>query len=470
MTAHVKSTLRGAVEEARDTNIAIISVPAQHAAREAHRALDWGLHVFLFSSGVSIEDELELKERAATQGLLVMGPDCGTAIIDGHPIGIANEVARGPIGIVGASGTGIQEVATLVHRFGGGISHAIGAGSRDLSLRIGGLTTLAALERLERDPATRVIVLTSKPPAGTVAHRVVERALATGKPVVTCFPGAPLESHDTIVTTSTLEDAAEAACRLVGVEHERESAPPFALERPFTAWQRDLVGLFSGGTLAYEALVTVSATLEVSSNLRYAGVHPLAERGHRILDLGDESLLGGGVHPILDPHERVRRIEELARDPGVAVLLIDVVLGHGAYVDPAGALLPALRLARSEATGRGGHLVIVASVTGTDLDPQDRSRQIEALEEAGVLVAPSSSAAARRAAEVLNVLARPIPALVKSADEAPPLLGAPLRAVNVGNETFADSLEARRVPVARVSWRPPAGGDDRLARILDKLR
>ena len=61
-----------------------------------------------------------------------MGPDCGTAIINGVPLCFANVVRRGDIGIVGASGTGTQEVTVIIDKMGGGVSQVIGTGGRDL--------------------------------------------------------------------------------------------------------------------------------------------------------------------------------------------------------------------------------------------------------------------------------------------------------------------------------------------------
>jgi FdrA protein len=392
-------------------NLAMISVPGPFAAREARKALRNGLHVFLFSNGVSLEDELLLKADARERGLLLMGPDCGTAILDGVPIGFANRVRRGTIGIIGASGTGIQEVSTLIHRIGGGITHAIGTGSRDLSDAVGGAATLHAIELLARDEGTETIVLVSKPPSPQVADRVLAAARTTGKRVVTCFVGGQ----------RTLEDAALEACGiLVDVP-----GPPSTVHR------QPVIGLFSGGTLASETRALTHGD---------------------ILDLGDEEFTRGRPHPMIDP---TIRIERIGRVPAEATLILDVVLGEGSHPDPAGALVEALR-------ARGG--VTVASVCGTELDPQQRDAQVAKLRQAGVIVARSNAAAARGDSRDLPRLD-----VAPVARASAPLFGAALAAINIGLDSFADTLEEHEVPVTRMEWKPPAGGDEELARILERL-
>jgi FdrA protein len=384
-------------------NLAVISVPGPFAAREARRALRAGRHVFLFSNNVPLADELALKAEARERGLLLMGPDCGTAILDGAPIGFANRVRRGAIGIVGASGTGIQELSTLIHRLGRGVSHAIGTGSRDLSDDVGGSSTMQGIDLLARDEATEVIVLVSKPPSPRVAARVREHAASTGKRIVECFLGGE----------KTLEDAAFEACNL---EAPSRGTP-----------LQNVVGLYSGGTLASEARRITKG---------------------EVTDLGEDEYTRGRPHPMIDPTIRIERIAHVPKD---AVLLLDIVLGEGAHPDPAGALIPAL-------TARGG--ITYASVTGTDEDPQHRATQVRKLREAGVIVCRSNAAAARGDESEL-----PAPAAAPAPPTSRPILGAPLVAINLGLDSFADTF----AQVIRTDWRPPAGGDEELARILDAL-
>jgi succinyl-CoA synthetase alpha subunit len=358
---------------APDSNLALISVPGDYAAAEARKALRLGLNVMLFSDNVSLVDEAALKREAAERGLLMLGPDCGTAIIDGVRLGFANHVRRGRVGCVAASGTGLQEVTSLIDRLGEGVSQAIGVGGRDLSEAVGGLATLAALERLGADDDTRVIVIISKPPAAAVAGRVTEAAKATGKPVVTCFLNAG----------KTLEDAAYEAAALL-----RDGKPParpacrHALPK-IAPPRRYVRGLFSGGTFAYEAsLVFAQAGLDPQTN--------------RVIDLGDDAFTRGRPHPMIDPRLRIERIAAETADPQVAVLLLDVVLGEGAHPDPGGALAASLRAACE----RG--LAVVASVCGTEADPQVRSMQVSKLKDAGALIAESNAHAAHLAGAIVG--------------------------------------------------------------------
>ncbi|HEY9531133.1 MAG TPA: acyl-CoA synthetase FdrA [Burkholderiales bacterium] len=355
-------TLRGALELLPQANLALISIPGEFAAYEARRALERGLHVLLFSDNVSLDDELALKRLAAQKKLLLMGPDCGTAIIGGTPLAFANVVPRGDIGIVSASGTGLQEVSSLIARMGGGISHGIGVGGRDLDARIGALGTLAALDALENDPATSRIVLISKPPAPEVAKKVVERVKRIAKPSVVCFLGL-----DQPGIAPTLRDAAEQA---MGKSLENETLR--------VGKNRGLVrGLYCGGTLCTEAEII----------FRRKGL-----TGHQFIDLGADEYTRGRPHPMIEPEIRNDHVRRALSDPSVAVVLVDVVLGHGAHDNPAGVL------ARNELNRK----TVVASVTGTEQDPQVWSRQAALLRAAGVLVAPSNAHAAELAASVIS--------------------------------------------------------------------
>ncbi len=393
-TAASPRTLRSAAATLPGANLALVSVPGAFAATEAMKALTAGLNVLLFSDNVSLEDEIALKTLARDRGLLMMGPDCGTAIIGGVPLAFANAVTRGDTGIIGASGTGIQEVSCLVSNGGGGISHAIGTGGRDLSREVGAITTLTALDLLDADPATRQIVLISKPPAPEVARTVLARVARSSKRVVVCFIGAThLDLPPNAVAAATLEDAANLALG-------RPVATPTSLSLPSASGK--LHGLFSGGTLAAEAQLILSrAGLAVASNAPVAGSAPMAEAHgrHTILDLGDDAYTIGRPHPMIEPAVRDAHIRAALESPDCAVVLLDCVLGYGSHPDPAGHIA---RLV--EALPPGGPR-IVASVTGTDADPQPRSLQVERLRTAGIEVSPSNAAAARRAIELLVVAA-----------------------------------------------------------------
>ena len=388
--------------ELPDANLAIISTPGPYATAEALKALKRGLSVFLFSDNVPVEEEIELKRLATARGLLMMGPDCGTAILDGIPLGFANAVRRGRIGLVGASGTGLQQVSCLIDRRGEGVSQLIGVGSRDLDARVGGLMMRAGLERLARDPGTAVIVLVSKPPAASVASRVLATARGSGKPVVVTFLGGDPAGIRAAGATpaATLEDAARIAVALArGKGRMPGTAPvPVMPGRPprFAAGQRWVRGLYSGGTLGQEAALILGNGRAPGG----IGREPGGTGGHTVIDLGDDEFTVGRPHPMIDFRLRNERIALAARDPATAVILLDVVLGHGAHSDPASALVPAIRVAQATATRARRGLAVVASVCGTQADPQGFARQEQTLARAGVILAPSNAQAARLAARL----------------------------------------------------------------------
>lgn len=392
-----------------EANLALISVPGEYAGPEAMKALRLGLNVMLFSDNVALEEEVRLKELARERGLLLMGPDCGTAMIGGTPLGFANQVRAGDIGCISASGTGLQQVACLVHRWGGGISQAIGTGSRDLSQQVGGITMLRALQLLADDEKTRVIVLISKPPHPRVAELVLAEAAALKKPVVICFIGMHGHGarHENVHAVRTLDEAARAACALAG--RVVPSAPvvggPGARPRSLQGRQRYIRGLYCGGTFCYEASLLLGETFPaVWSNAAVESTKLLIDawqsREHSVVDLGDDLFTRGRPHPMIDHRMRNERIVLEASDPDVAVILFDVVLGYGAHPDPAGEMLPSLQAARAAATKRGQDIAFVGFVCGTEKDPQNFGQQETALQQAGVTLATSNAEAVRVAAAI----------------------------------------------------------------------
>ena len=388
-------TLRAAVKAAPGANLALISVPGDFAIAEARKAVRRGLHAMIFSDNVDIQAEADLKREARDLGRLVMGPDCGTAIINGTPLAFANVVARGGIGIVGASGTGTQEVSSLVAQYGGGVSHAIGVGGRDLKSQVGGISTLMAIDALDADPMTRHIVLISKPPPADVASKVLDRIAVSGKPATICFIGAgPLPMPENATQVFNLKAAARAAMSL---ETDETVPPETRLTAPGGGTRID--GLYSGGTLCAEAQVLFRAAgLEVCSNAPIPGVpdDTQANRGHRLYDLGDDRYTQGRPHPMIDPTVRDDSVIAALGDTDVAAILLDVVIGYGAHGDPAGHLA-----ALCGAHARPDGPVVIASVTGTEADPQVRSRQVATLRDAGFHVAPTNADAVRWAITVV---------------------------------------------------------------------
>jgi FdrA protein len=381
-----------------DSTLALISVPGDFAVAEARKALRRGLNVMIFSDNIPVEEEVDLKREARELGLLVMGPDCGTAIIGGVPLCFANVVPRGDIGIIGASGTGIQEISCLIARAGRGVSHAIGTGGRDLKAEVGGITTLMAIDTLDADPTTRHIVLVSKPPAASVATAVLDRVARSRKPFTVCFlGGGDVPMPGNARAAATLRQAAELAAG--GLPQSPEGAVTRDPQPRARAGGRLIRGLYSGGTLCAEAqIVLQSAGLEVSSNVPVPGATSPADlASHALIDLGDDVYTRGRPHPMIEPAVRDVPFVAALDDPAVAVVLIDIVLGLGGHPDPAGHVA---RLLRRHATN--SRPALVAAVTGTDGDPQGLAGQVAVLSEAGVTVCDANAEAAMIAAKLVG--------------------------------------------------------------------
>ncbi len=399
---HPKS-LETALEALAGANLALISIPGEFAAGEARKALAKGLHVMIFSDNVTIEDERALKEEARRRGLLVMGPDCGTAIIGGVPLAFANEVPRGAIGLVSASGTGLQEVSCLIARGGKGVSHGIGVGGRDLGDKVGGLMTLMAIDALDVDARTKHIVLISKPPSDAVAKTVLARIAESPKTFTICFLG--LESFnlpDNAAMATTLEAAAaDALGNPLSELSPDEEAKTAELAKGMDEGRRWIRALFAGGTMCAETQVIFRvAGQNVLSNVPIPGALPLGDAisGHSAIDLGADEYTVGRPHPMIEPAVRNDVLEVALAEPDAAVILLDMVIGHGAHADPVGDLADVLKGAKS------GGPVIIASVTGTEDDPQVYSEQIVKLRKAGVMVAPSNARATALALAVAGHL------------------------------------------------------------------
>jgi FdrA protein len=395
------------VERARamqgDANVAVVSVPGEYASLEAHHALASGLHVLLFSDNVSIGEERELKQRARDLGLLMMGPGAGTAVLSGTGLGFSNALVRGPVGVVAAAGTGAQEVSTLLSRWRVGVSQVIGVGGRDLSADVGGLMAMSALRALDADPDTTAVIVVSKPPDPDVGKAVLAACGAT--PTVAVFLGQDaIEAPAPVEVARTLEEGAMRVAELAG-------GSPGVVTAGLREWvaskvsslgdeRRTVRGYFSGGTLCYEAQLVLGEHLgAVHSNEPLAPARglPAPAGSHVLLDLGAEEYTRGRPHPMIDPSARVEVMRSSARDPEVAVVLLDVVLGHGSHHDPAGELVGVC----DEIMADGGPLV-VAHVLGSEDDPQGYAEQRAKLDAAGCLVTETAARAAYAAAAIAS--------------------------------------------------------------------
>lgn len=410
-------TFEDGLAQKPNANLVVVSIPGEYAAREAQKAIEAGLNVFIFSSNVTIEEELALKRSASLQKLLVMGPDCGTSLIGGVGIGFANAVRQGSIGVIGASGTGLQEFTSQVHNAGLGISHAIGTGTHDVSDEIGGITTFAALDALEADANTKVIAFVSKPPGKHMLARLLERLRKSQKPIVCCFLGA-----DRMPTTSnrlhlaaTIDEAVLQSIQAMGSKATRLalSLTPQELawcEHEQAGWspeQRYIRGIFAGGTFCFQAQqILRDAGQDVYSNApidaKFMLAHPDQSCAHTLLDMGDEYYTLGKPHPMIDGFLRKIRIEEEGLNPQVAIILLDFILGYNASLDPVGELLDAIIQSKQAVEERGARLTVVASVCGTKDDPQDLTLQTSMLTEQGVIVFNSNARAALFCAQLLE--------------------------------------------------------------------
>lgn len=397
-------TLDAAFTQVPETNLVLISVNGAFAAREARKALVAGKHVMIFSDNVSVAEEIELKQLAHQRGLLLMGPDCGTAILNGTGLAFANAVRRGSIGVVGASGTGSQEISVRVHDFGGGISQLIGTGGRDLSAEVGGIMMIDGINALAADPQTSVIVVVSKPPAEEVADKVLAVAAGCGKPVIVAFLGSRRteSGYDNVKLVSGTKPAALAAVLATGVDEATLDLHPLNIplieevRAKLAPEQRYVRGLFCGGTLCDEAMFAAIEKFDnVYSNIQKDPSHKIGandkSREHTYLDMGDDDFTDGKPHPMIDPSQRIARLIKEADDPEVGVIAMDFIVGFGSHTDPVGVTIPAINEAKAKATARGQHLEILGYVLGTDLDTPAVGEQIAQLEAAGVTIASSST-------------------------------------------------------------------------------
>jgi FdrA protein len=411
-------TLDDGLAKKPNANLAVLTIPGEYVFREARKALEAGLNLFIFSSNVPIEEERKLKELAAEKKLLVMGPDCGTSILNGIGIGFANNVNRGSFGAIGPSGTGLQEFTSQIHNAGFGISHAIGTGSHDLSDEIGGITSIQALQALEADPHTKVISIIAKPPGRKTLETLLARLKICNKPVISCFLGARIESaegEDAVTWVPTIDDAVLAAIEHVGekqtaarielTKQERELAVRSRAE--WAPEQRYLRGLLAGGTFCYqsqqilcEAGIVVHSNAPLNPQTKLANPNKSLE--HTIIDMGDETYTLGRPHPMIDGTIRRQRILSESRDSSVAVMLLDFILGHNASMDPVGEVLDAILEAKHTIQQQGGKLTIVASVCGTKEDPQELDLQVKLLREVGVIVFRSNAKATLFCRELLK--------------------------------------------------------------------
>lgn len=391
------TSVQQAVAAYPESNFAVVSLPGVYAAREVKKLLKADKHVLLFSDNVSLEDEIALKDLAISRDLLMMGPDCGTAIINGVGLGFSNKVNPGNIGIVAASGTGLQEVATIISNLGSGISQAFGTGGRDIKAEVGGRMMLYCLDLLLKDPQTEKIVIVSKPPAPEVVEKIKAKLADSPKPVIACFLGASAQmfAGTNITFAPTLSEAAYLA---VG-----QNAPELSTEG-VAASGGNLRAIYCGGTLAYESLLMLEAAGQtVYSNLAKKPEYQLnaksVSQGHVVLDMGEDEFTVGKPHPMIDPSARSERIRREAHDPTVRIILADVELGYGSNDEATRVLAEDFAYVKSV----NPEIVCIGVICGSELDYQGYATQRQLLVEAGAVVPHSNAQAINLVRKLLGV-------------------------------------------------------------------
>ncbi|MDO5026329.1 MAG: acyl-CoA synthetase FdrA [Tissierellia bacterium] len=464
-------------------DLAVISVAGAYAAIEADRALDNGMNVFMFSDNVSIEDERKLKEKAHDKGLVVMGPDCGTGIIDSVPIAFTNDVAPGRIGIIGASGTGIQELTTIIDRLGEGVTNALGTGGRDLREEIGGITTLDLIDAMEKDPDVDVLIVLSKPPAKSIRDKISKRLKSFSKPVVTLFVGEKPSYHEKdLYHAYTLDEAARLAVSLLrDAKVEEGSFDIDGIEGFKKTDNKSIKAYYSGGTLGNEAAMLIKDAMNLNDPPEDIDGFMLNVDGHTVIDLGDDAYTKGRPHPMIDPGVRIDYMTRALEDESTGVILFDVVLGYGSHEDMAGALIPTIKTLSKKAEEEGRKLFFVSTVCGTRKDYQGYDEAVNKLEEAGVLVCASNKIACQVAIDLVGLdlkeakkeirdIEKEENLEVKPSDKIMAMLEHKPNVVNIGLKSFAQVCEKYGSQVVQFDWTPPAGGNIKLMKALNFIR
>lgn len=424
-----------------DANIALISIPGEYAYKESMKALKQGMNVFLFSDNVSIIEEKNLKEYANNNGLIVMGPDCGTSLINSIPFAFSNEVEKGNIGIIGASGTGIQEIMTNISNLGGGISHAIGLGGRDLKGEIGAISTFKALELLEKDENTKIIVFVSKPPAKEILDLVIKRFEISNKPIIANFLGSNNLKSEKVVFTKTLYQTAKKA-----YQYSKEY-------KKINKKINKVLGLYCGGTLAQETAILLKDKLE-NKNLEHKEGIMFENENIKIIDLGDDFYTKGKPHPMIDPSIRIEVLEKEINK--YDLFLLDNVIGYGSN----------LKMAEytKEIANKYKEKLFICSITGTENDIQKYSREKELLNEPNIIVLNNNEEIAEFVIDVLKFSKLDIKALKEDV-----WINKNLKIVNIGLRKFIEPLISKKVEVLQFDFKPIAGGNKELEKMLEDL-
>lgn len=471
------------LKELPDANLALISVPGVYAASVANRALDENLNVFIFSDNVEKQDEVQLKEKAKEKGLLCMGPDCGTGVINTVPIAFTNNINPGKIGIVGASGTGIQEITTIIDRLGEGVTNAIGTGGRDLSEEVGGITMLSAIATLAEDNDTEVITIISKPPAKVISDKIMNYIRTLDKPVVTLFLGEKPEYHEeNLYHAYTLEEAARISVDLVRKVKIEQFKGDTSIKISDAEEGKTIKAYYSGGTLAGEAAMLIKDALNGDKAMKNKAGYMLKKDGFEVIDLGDDKYTQGKPHPMIDPTTRAQYMEKAMEDKSTAVILFDIVLGYGSHEDMASALAPSIERLKNQAKENGREVQFVTTICGTDKDPQGYDNQKQIMEDIGVIVCDTNNAAVEKALaligksveypnkEIVEKKEISEKVEVETSQMMKDLISSRPKIINIGLKSFEETLKTFPCEVIQYNWKPVSGGNIELINALDFLR
>ena len=375
-----------------DFPVVFISTPGEYAYDVADKSLDSGANIHIFSSNVPIEQELRLKTKGASKGLFVMGPDCGTSIIHGKGLGFSNALeATGDIGIIGSSGTGIQELSVLMDRNGLGVSYAIGVGSNDLKESINGIMSKQALNFL-KERCSAIAVVCKKPDPS------VERALLESMgniPSVFISLGSDKQySSGNTYVTGNIDDAVSHLMSKIGKGRKIQQEAFPKMKEPGKD-RKLLRGFFVGGSLCYQAQAILHGKgIHVFSNAPADEQYRVEKDFDNLnvcIDTGAEEYVAGKPHPMIDPVSRNSFLVRESSRNDVRVILFDIILGYGSAEDPVAGL---------DKMKNGP--VLVASICGTEKDSQGYQSIRKRLEDKGVVVFRSAARAAEYAASIMR--------------------------------------------------------------------
>ena len=416
------TSLASALDTFSDANIASLSIPGQFVKEMATELINKQLNLFVFSDHVPLEDEIYLKNLALENNVLFMGPEAGTSILNGTVFGFGNRVRKGSIGIIGASGTGIQESSTMIDLFGEGISHGIGVGGRDLRNDIGGMMTMKAMEIFENDPNTKAVLLVSKPVDNYIRNKIINKINNFSKKnYVLCLIGDNENSVDTakIKFSKSIQMSVLKILKLLDDNVYKKTKDVVrnqindsiklseSLSKDLNEGQKFIRGFFAGGTLCYESKIILEQMIgkiysNLSSDDEYSIKGNVSSKENTLIDFGEEEFTSARPHPIIDPLLRRNRILEDANDPNVGVIIIDIICGINAAKNTMAFHAETIKKAIEIAREQGRKLSVFTYICGTENDVS--KNELKLLADSGAKLFTSNALMSFAAALVVKNL------------------------------------------------------------------